>query len=74
MSSASEVHQLALQLPPRSRLKLAAEHLSSVEASVTREDVLQEASKRDGELESGKVKALNESEFWSGIASRKRPA
>jgi hypothetical protein len=65
---------LALQLPPRSRLKLAAELLSSVEASVTQEDILQEAAKRDGELECGRVKALNEAEFWSGIASRKRPA
>ena len=74
MSSASEVHQLALQLPPRSRLKLAAELLSSVEASVTQDEFLQEAAIRDDELESGKVKALDESEFWSGIASRKRPA
>jgi hypothetical protein len=42
--------------------------------SVTQEEFLQEAAKRDDELESGKVKALDESEFWSGIASRKRRA
>ncbi len=71
MSSASEVQQLALQLPPRSRLKLAGELLRSVESSVTRDELLVVASQRDDELEKGTVKPLDESEFWSGIASRK---
>lgn len=70
MSSASEVQQLALQLPQRSRLKLAGELLRSVESSITRDEFLVEASQRDAELENGTVKALDEEEFWSGIVSR----
>jgi hypothetical protein len=68
MSSVSEIQSLALKLPQRSRLKLAGELLRSVTPGVTSADVLEEASKRDAELESGKVKPLTESEFWAGVS------
>lgn len=72
MNSASEIQQLALQLPQRSRLKLAGELLRSLESSVTRDEFLAEASRRDDELERETVRALDEAEFWNGIASRSR--
>ncbi len=68
MSSASEIQSLALKLPQRSRLKLAGELLRSVTPSVSPTDVLDEAAKRDSEMESGKVTPLTESEFWAGIS------
>lgn len=74
MSSASEIQSLALKLPQRSRLKLAGELLRSVTPATTPADVLDEASKRDAELESGKIKPLTESEFWAGIARPRNPA
>jgi len=67
MSSASEIQSMALKLPKRSRLKLASELLRSIGPAVTPADVLAEAAQRAAELESGKVKALTETEFWAGI-------
>lgn len=67
MSSAAEIQSLALKLPQRSRLKLAGELLRSATPAATPVDVLDEAAKRDAELESGKVNPLTESEFWAGI-------
>jgi hypothetical protein len=67
MSSASEIQNLALKLPRRSRLKLAGELLRSVETSATSDDLLAEAARRDLEIEDGSVKPLDEAEFWSGI-------
>ncbi len=72
MNSASEIHSLAMKLPKRSRLKLASELLRSVASTSDPEDSLHEAIRRDSELESGSVPALSESEFWSGIAARKK--
>ena len=63
-----------MKLPKRSRLRLASELLRSVAPTVTPEDVLQEAIRRDSEMENGNVAALNESEFWSGIVGRRNPA
>ena len=74
MSSAAEVHNLALKLSQRSRLKLAGELLRSLEPDGTPDDALGEAARREAEIESGKVELLNESEFWSGIAHRRKRA
>lgn len=68
MSSASEIQSLAMKLPQRSRLKLAGELLRSVTPSISPADILEEAAKRDSEMESGKVTPLTESEFWAGIS------
>ncbi len=74
MNTASEIHVLAMKLPKRSRLKLASELLRSVASTTAPEDLLHEAIRRDSEMESGKVAALTESEFWSGIAVRGNPS
>jgi hypothetical protein len=74
MNTASEIHGLAMKLPQRSRLKLASELLRSVQSTTTPEEVLHEAIRRDSEMESGKVAALSESEFWSGVAARGNPS
>jgi hypothetical protein len=74
MNTASEIHGLAMKLPQRSRLKLASELLRSLAPSAAPEDVLQEAIRRDSEMENGTVTALSESEFWSGIAVRRNPS
>lgn len=67
MNSASEIQSLALKLPQRSRLKLAGELLRSATPATSSDDVLDEATRRDAELECGKTKPLTESEFWAGI-------
>ena len=72
MSSASEVQSLAMKLPPRSRLKLAGELLHSVPPATTPDELLGEAGRRDAEIETGTVKPLSESAFWSGIARRRK--
>ena len=71
MSSASEVQSLAMKLPRRSRLKLASELLHSVAPTTTPDEILDEAARRDAEIETGKVKPLSESTFWSGVARRR---
>lgn len=71
MNTAAEIQLLAMKLPQRSRLKLAGELLRSVASITTPEDLLDEANRRDSELENGTMSALSESEFWSGISARR---
>ena len=71
MPSASEIQALALQLPLRSRLKLAGELLRSVGPSVSPEELLDEAVRRDDELESESGIELDEAAFWNGVRSRR---
>ena len=70
MSTAAEVHDLALKLPQRSRLKLAGELLRSVAPQTSAQDLVDEAVRRDNEIDTGKVTLLDESEFWRGIETR----
>ena len=69
MNTAAEIHDLALKLPQRSRLKLAGELLRSIapapESSSV--DLLDEAARRENELTSGTARLLDESEFWRGV-------
>jgi hypothetical protein len=74
MSSATEIQNLALKLSKRSRLKLAGELLRSLAPDSTPDEILDEATRRESEIESGKAELLNESEFWSGIAHRQKRA
>ena len=74
MSAASEIQALALKLPQRSRLKLAGELLRSLPAATTPDEALEEALKREVELESGKVQPLSEAAFWKGTRHPRRPA
>ena len=67
MNSVAEIQSLALQLPQRSRLKLAVELLRSATPATDPAEMLEEAIRRDAELESGEVMPLTECEFWAGI-------
>ena len=71
MTSASEIQDLAMKLPERSRLKLAGELLRSVAPSQSADEVLEEAKRRDQEIASGLVKSLSETEFWNGVRNRR---
>ena len=71
MNSASEVQSMAMKLPRRSRLKLASDLLQSVAPVTSPDEILHEATRRDAEIETGKVKPLSESAFWSGVARRR---
>jgi hypothetical protein len=71
MPSASEIQALALKLPPSSRLKLAEELLRSVGPSVGAEELLDEAARRDDELERNGEIGLDEAVFWNGVRSRR---
>ena len=72
MNRATEIQDLAMKLPQRSRLKLAGELLRSLATDSSPRDLLAEASKRDDQLESGEVQALDESQFWAGVTRRQR--
>ena len=71
MSAAAEIHDLALKLPQRSRLKLAGELLRSVTPESSSQDLLDEAVRRENELNSGNVPLLDESGFWRGVADHR---
>jgi hypothetical protein len=70
MIKTAEIQKMALQLPARSRLKLAGELLRSTAPTSPPEETLAEASRRDEEIASGKVKPLDEAEFWRGVKKR----
>ena len=70
MASASEIQALALQLPLRSRLKLAGELLRSVGPAISADELLKEAARRDDELEHGGGIGLDEATFWNGVHGR----
>ena len=69
MTTASRVQELALQLPRRSRLKLAERllHSTAPDDGDDARAIVAEAERRDAELESGAVKGLTEEQFWSGV-------
>ena len=70
MIKTAEIQKLALQLPARSRLKLAVELLRSTAPTSSPEETLAEAARRDEEIASGKVRPLTEAEFWRGVKNR----
>jgi hypothetical protein len=70
MIKTAEIQKMALQLPARSRLKLAGELLRSTAPTTSPEEALAEAARRDEEIASGKVRPLSETEFWSGVKKR----
>jgi len=71
MSTVTEIQELAMKLPQRSRLKLAGDLLRSLAADSSPRDLLDEATRRDDELDSGKVHELDESQFWAGVNRRR---
>jgi hypothetical protein len=74
MNKASEIQDLAMKLPQRSRLKLAGDLLRSLDSETSPRDILDEAARRENELESGKTQELDESQFWAGVTrSHRKP-
>jgi len=70
MPSAAEIQALALKLPLRSRLKLAGDLLRSVGPAVSADELLDEAARRDDELERDEEIGVDEAAFWNGVRSR----
>ena len=67
MPSASEIRAPTLQLPLRSRLKLAGELLSTVGPPVGADELLDEAARRNDELEYDGAIGLDEAAFWPAV-------
>ena len=70
MIKPADIQKMALQLPARSRLKLAGELLRSTAPTASPQETLAEAARRDEEIASGKVRPLSEAEFWRGVKKR----
>ena len=64
-----------MKLPKKSRQRLGNELLDSTldepPGGMSPEEILAEALRRDEEIESGKVKALSEEEFWALTRGRR---
>jgi hypothetical protein len=70
MSTLQEIEAAVLRLPDRDRLQLADKILGSLPrppVPVDADEILKEAILRDAELESGTIKPLSETEFWTGV-------
>jgi hypothetical protein len=75
MSSIRELEATVLQLSDRQRGRLADKLLASLPpppGGWSRDAVVEEAARRDDEIESGRVRALTEAEFWSAVGRRHR--
>ena len=70
MSTLQEIETAVLRLSDKDRLQLADKLLGSLPpppAAGNPDEILNEAMRRDSELESGRVRPLSETEFWSGL-------
>ena len=70
MSTLQEIEAAVLRLSDKDRLQLADKLLGSLPPPPTAEspdEILNEAVRRDAELESGSVRSLSETEFWNGV-------
>ena len=76
MPAIHEIEKAVLALPVEQRVLLAESLLGSLPPTPeewSEADELAEAERRDREIESGQVQALNDAEFWQQVeASRKR--
>ena len=76
MPAIHEIEKTVLALPVEQRVLLAESLLGSlppVGDDMSEADELAEAERRDREIESGQVQALNDAEFWRRVeANRKR--
>ena len=76
MPAIHEIEKTVLALPIEQRVLLAESLLGSlppVGDEMSEADELAEAERRDREIESGQVQALNDADFWRQVeANRKR--
>jgi hypothetical protein len=70
MSTLQEIEAAVLRLSDKDRLQLADKLLGSLPPPPTAgspDEILNEAVRRDAELENGSVRPLSETEFWNGV-------
>lgn len=76
MPAIHEIEKTVLALPVEQRVLLAESLLGSLPPignDMSEAEELAEAERRDREIESGQVQALNDADFWQQVeASRKR--
>jgi hypothetical protein len=70
MSTLQEIEAAVLRLSDKDRLQLADKLLGSLPpppAVGSSDEILNEAVRRDAELESGSVRPWSETNFWNGV-------
>ncbi len=70
MSTLSEIAEVALRLPETDRWRLAEDLLSSLpsrEAPSSMEETLEEARRRDREMDADPSSRMDEATFWAGL-------
>ncbi len=70
MSTLQEIEAAVLRLSDKDRLQLADKLLGSLPPPPTAaspDEILNDAVRRDAELENGNVGLLSETEFWNGV-------
>ena len=70
MSTLQEIEAAVLRLSDKDRLQLADKLLGSLPPPLTAgspDEILNEAVRRDAELENGSVRPLSEAAFWNGV-------
>jgi len=75
MTSIVEIEQSALRLPLQQRVRLVEALLDSLSpevGEVSEAAELEEAVRRDREIESGQVQPLSEAEFFRKVEARRR--
>lgn len=73
MSTLQEIEAAVLRLSDKDRLQLADKLLGTLPpppAEGNPDEILNEAVRRDAELESGDARPLSEKEFWNGVRRR----
>jgi hypothetical protein len=73
MSTLQEIEAAVLRLSDKDRLQLADKLLSSLPpppSPGSPDEILNEAMRRDSEIENGNVRPLTEVEFWNGVRRR----
>lgn len=74
MSTIREVEASVLRLSEKHRRRLADKLLASLPpppGAWSRDMIVEEAARRDAEIENGAVKPLSEVQFWAGVRRRR---
>jgi hypothetical protein len=75
MTEAAEIEKAALQLPIGQRVWLAQSLLDSLalpSADVPEEAEIEEAERREREIETGQVQTMSDAELWRQVEARRQ--
>jgi len=75
MAAVEEIKKQALALGVKERVQLAESLLRSLPPAAedsSEAEELAEAERRESEIETGRVQALHEGEFWDRVEARRR--